>query len=253
MVYTVVDHPANTVFSVVKHNGARYRITLSMAEPPRSPEDLMAEVVAIASKDRTKPLPPSVLEKIWAAAVDVHYTVKRQRELRGGRETRARAADPDVSTVSVSPAPLPPELATDVAEAFDPTSAEDVAERIDRSIKLRRGQPEFRQSLLAAYGGRCAITGCDADAVLEAAHIVAYSGARTNHVQNGLLLRADIHTLFDRHLIAVDTTAWTVVLHPSLMKGSYRSLAGNRLALPKDKAASPSVAALGEHRRDAGF
>jgi len=56
-----------------------------------------------------------------------------------------------------------------------------------------------------AYERRCAITGCTIDHVLEAAHISPYLGEHTNHVTNGLLLRADIHTLFDRGLIKVDS------------------------------------------------
>jgi hypothetical protein len=45
-----------------------------------------------------------------------------------------------------------------------------------RAICVRRGRPAFRAALLAAYGGRCAITDCDVEDVLEAAHISPYSG-----------------------------------------------------------------------------
>ncbi len=48
-----------------------------------------------------------------------------------------------------------------------------------------------------AYGGRCAVTNCDIEDVLEAAHISPYNGPSTDQVYNGLLLRTDIHTLFD--------------------------------------------------------
>src|SRR5262245_42509124 len=43
--------------------------------------------------------------------------------------------------------------------------------KVRRLINERRGQPKFREKLLSAYGGRCAVTGCDAEAALEAAHI----------------------------------------------------------------------------------
>ena len=39
---------------------------------------------------------------------------------------------------------------------------------------------------------------------LEAAHIIPYKGSSTNHIQNGILLRADIHTLFDLDLLRID-------------------------------------------------
>ncbi|MGJ0223511.1 HNH endonuclease, partial [Streptococcus pyogenes] len=61
-------------------------------------------------------------------------------------------------------------------------------------IKVRRGQAEFRQTLLAAYNRRCAVTGCAITDLLEAAHIVPHSEETNYRVTNGLLLRSDIHT-----------------------------------------------------------
>jgi hypothetical protein len=68
---------------------------------------------------------------------------------------------------------------------FDPTGVIDSRQRVLAQIVRRRGQQEFRERLLAAYDGRCAITGCDAVEALEAAHIVPYRGVDTNSVQNG--------------------------------------------------------------------
>ena len=90
------------------------------------------------------------------------------------------------------------------AGAFDPSGVADARERVLSSIVRRRGQPAFRHRLLAAYNGKCAITGCDVEAVLDASHIVSYRGPDTNHPANGLLLRTDLHTLFDFKLVAVD-------------------------------------------------
>ena len=80
----------------------------------------------------------------------------------------------------------------------------DGRERAIGAIVRRRGQPAFRRALLEAYHERCAVTGCDAPEALEAAHVVPYRGVATNHPANGLLLRADLHALFDLGLIAVD-------------------------------------------------
>jgi hypothetical protein len=102
-------------------------------------------------------------------------------------------------------------------------------ERVIGEIERRRGQPKFRQRLLDAYGRRCAISGCNAEAGLEAAHIRTYKGADDNDVRNGLLLRADLHTLFDLGLIKIRTKDWTVLIAPELKGTSYRSLHGKPL------------------------
>ena len=100
--------------------------------------------------------------------------------------------------------------------AYDPASVADERERAMRAICIRRGQPAFRAALLVAYGGRCAITDCDVEDVLEAAHISPYRGLSSNHASNGLLLRADIHTLFDCGLVAFDPKTRKVVLADTL-------------------------------------
>ena len=79
--------------------------------------------------------------------------------------------------------------------AFDPSNIEDARKRISRMIAQRRGQRAFRNNLFDAYGGRCAITGCEVPDVLEAAHIFPYRGEETNKVKNGLLLRVRPETL----------------------------------------------------------
>src|SRR4051812_2738126 len=118
-----------------------------------------------------------------------------------------------------------------------------------RSIRVRRGQRAFRNALLDAYGNRCAVTGCDVRDLLEAAHIVPYQGPDTNHAQNGLLLRSDLHTLFDCGLIAVDVATMTVVISPKLGASSYRVLAGRKLRPALNAASAPSRDALLVHRR----
>lgn len=133
---------------------------------------------------------------------------------------------------------------------FDPTSIEDERRRTMASIVQRRGQPAFREELIEAYQGRCAITGYSALDALEAAHIVPYRGSDTNEVSNGILLRADVHTLFDVGLIAIDPTKMRVIIAPELEGTEYGALAGARLRLPKDRRNWPSSAALSERRRE---
>jgi hypothetical protein len=87
--------------------------------------------------------------------------------------------------------------------AFDASNEKDARAKTLRTIVQRRGQPQFRQKLITAYAGRCAMTGCAVPDILEAAHIKPYMGDHSNHVTNGLLLRADVHTLFDLGLVRI--------------------------------------------------
>lgn len=131
---------------------------------------------------------------------------------------------------------------------FDATNEADARARIARSIALRQGQPKFRQALLRAYGGRCAISGCAVASVLEAAHIRAYRGEHTNHVQNGLLLRSDLHTLFDQKLITINPATWMVQLAPELRDTDYKVFENRVLRLPAEESWRPSREALARHQ-----
>ena len=132
--------------------------------------------------------------------------------------------------------------------AFNPESLEDARTETYGRIVLRRGQPAFRRELLEAYGGQCAVTGYDSEFALEACHIVPYRGPDTNHVSNGLLLRADIHTLFDLGKTGVDTYDMSVILADGMTQSSYADLAGTSITLPQDPSKRPSAAALDQHR-----
>ncbi|MEU5932426.1 HNH endonuclease [Micromonospora sp. NPDC047187] len=114
-------------------------------------------------------------------------------------------------------------------------------------VTARQGQADFRLRLLAAYDGRCAITGCDVEAVLQAAHISPYDGPATNRVTNGLLLRADLHNLFDRGYLWIDGS-YRVRVAAGL--DHYAELDGQRLSLPPvdDR---PDKDALAHHRSEA--
>ncbi len=141
----------------------------------------------------------------------------------------------------------------ELAGAFDSENIIDAREKILTSIIRRRGQPNFRQQLLEIYGARCAITNCSVEEALEAVHILPYKGPQTNHPSNGLLLRADIHVLFDLGLITVDTKTMTVVIASSLMGSCYAELNGARLHLPRTGAFNSSKDALDQHRAWSGL
>jgi hypothetical protein len=96
-------------------------------------------------------------------------------------------------------------------EAAKKEIQKDIARRFNR-----KGQYKFRKDLLEAYNGRCAITGCEIEEALEAAHIIPYCLTKNNTVLNGLLLRADLHTLFDFNLILVDPDTRIIYLSRQL-------------------------------------
>ncbi len=136
---------------------------------------------------------------------------------------------------------------------FDPKQRRDQRAKAIAEVVRRRGQSKFRKALLEVYGGKCAITGCDALEALEAAHITPYLGEHTNHPQNGLLLRADIHSLFDLGLLSIDPATLTVVLADSLQGSTYSDLNGNRIDSTFNSTHEPSRSALEQHFEWAGL
>ena len=127
-------------------------------------------------------------------------------------------------------------------------------ELITRQILARRGQKAFRDALMSAYGNRCAVTGCPVEEVLEAAHIRPFShGALVDLSQddltNGLLLRADIHTLFDCNQLAIDPTTRRVVVAERLKSSTYSKLADQPLRRPKDERCTPRTSLLEDRFR----
>lgn len=145
------------------------------------------------------------------------------------------------------------EEAADNDGSFDPHDERDARRLTIAAIVRRRGQPAFRSALLDAYERKCAVTGCDVEDALEAAHITPYRGDHTNDVTNGLLLRSDIHTLFDIGKIAVDPATRKVLLADDLRTSMYQQYAGKSIRWPKDERRGPNKDALQKHRKAAGL
>lgn len=126
--------------------------------------------------------------------------------------------------------PIPPSWAPNIVQgkSFDSTVGEGLAlwrqveDRIYRSSSVgsrqvevlrfgnayltqaRLGQGAFRVLVTDAYDRRCAVTGERTLPVLEAAHIKPYSKNGPHAISNGLLLRSDLHTLFDSGYLTID-------------------------------------------------
>jgi len=139
------------------------------------------------------------------------------------------------------------------SDTFDAENDQDLRERTLAQVARRRGQAAFRAALLEAYGSKCCVTGCALKDALEAAHIAPYRGDHSHHLQNGLLLRSDIHTLFDLGLLVVTESYRVKLATVALVDDSYVDLEGKPLELPVDQAHHPSLDALARHRKWAGF
>ena len=134
--------------------------------------------------------------------------------------------------------PLPPTVEAVVAEG----------KRVEQVLRvIREGQAEFRKRLVAHYGAVCMVTGTAHASVIDAAHIVPYNGASTNALNNGLLLRKDIHALFDAGLLTIGPDL-VVYVSAGVDDPFYRSLDGKELTLTSP----PKISKDALRRRMAG-
>jgi len=118
--------------------------------------------------------------------------------------------------------------------------------------EVRQGQGTFRVEVTDAYHRQCAVSREHSLPVLEAAHIIEWSNTHTNDVTNGILLRADIHKLFDAGYVTIDPDGYRFVVSKRLKEDydngrEYYQLHGSRILLPEDSNAWPSRQALVEH------
>lgn len=118
-------------------------------------------------------------------------------------------------------------------------------------FRPRLGQGAFRVAVTDAYERHCAVTGERTLPVLEAAHIRPVAAGGGHRVDNGLLLRSDLHTLFDRGYVTV-TPDYTFLVSPRLRADwhngrVYYQLDRQPIYMPRDTGAQPSRAELEWH------
>ncbi|MBA4092235.1 MAG: hypothetical protein C0494_16820 [Sphingobium sp.] len=116
--------------------------------------------------------------------------------------------------------------------------------RVLREISLRRGQARFRKRLIDRYGARCQISGCEFPGLVEAAHVSPYARSSDNSETNGLLLRSDLHTLFDLGLLGIDPVTLEVAIHQDAKLAGYDLFDGRKLSV--NATSGPGRAALKE-------
>jgi hypothetical protein len=114
---------------------------------------------------------------------------------------------------------------------------------------IREGAATFRNEQMKLWAAQCAATGCNIREALDAAHIFRYLGEHTNRPDNGILLRADVHKLFDKNLIAVEERKGQLIWRVSarLMGSDYATLEGRCVALGSEVSAVPHTELLARH------
>jgi len=109
----------------------------------------------------------------------------------------------------------------------------------------RLGQGLFRVIVTEAYARKCAITGERTLPVLEAAHIKPYSVVKRHELSNGLLMRSDLHRLFDEGYLTVDPKDRCIVVSKRIKAEfengkDYYKLEGQMIREPNEVWAKPS-------------
>ncbi len=121
-------------------------------------------------------------------------------------------------------------------------------------IRPRLGQGAFRVVVTDSYQRRCAVTGEKTLPALDAAHIQPYSEGGRHDISNGLLLRRDIHSLFDSGYVTVTTDMRFEVsqrIKEEFENGrDYYGLQGKPLLLPKRVEDRPAQDALAWHNNE---
>lgn len=113
----------------------------------------------------------------------------------------------------------------------------------------REKQDSFSEAVRSAYNNSCAISGVKLRNVLQAAHIDDYRGRRSQIVQNGILLRTDLHQLYDANLLGISPNGYKIELSEEARLSAYGTLEGQEITLPAKKAFWPDKDLLDCHYR----
>lgn len=120
-----------------------------------------------------------------------------------------------------------------------------------RLTAQRLGQQAFKAVVLDAYHRRCAITGSRIRPTLQAAHVLPVQRGGQHRLDNGLLLRSDIHTLYDRGYVGIDPKYRLLVssrLRQDFNNGDQLyQIAGERIAVPERPGDRPNREFLERH------
>lgn len=114
-----------------------------------------------------------------------------------------------------------------------PSAAEEERKRKWVQRESRPDQQTFRRGIIDRDGLRCAISGCDIPEVLDAAHLHGHADNGSSDPSNGIILRKDLHALFDGDLLRLDLDG-KVAIDPSLGDPAYTRYEGTILSTAAD-------------------
>ena len=121
-------------------------------------------------------------------------------------------------------------------------------------IRPRLGQGSFKIVVTDAYRRSCAITQERVLPVLEATHIKPYADSGPHDVRNGVLVRSDMHKLFDRGYLTITPKLHIEVSHrikDEFDNGKYYfTFHGQRINLPRSPIEKPSGEFLNWHNEN---
>lgn len=242
--------------------------------------------------DAFEPLPLSEAWQIFGeanGAADIEQMRERISQYR--KQPISEGEDPVIGCILLRdtrffdlPAPAPPDFASNIVQGkgYDlaaPEAAyfhELVARLLDarhvegdltqpwqrkgpvfgdpRLVPQRLGQEAFQAVVLNAYHRQCAITGSRIRPALQAAHIRPVSSGGQHRLDNGILLRSDVHTLFDRGYLGIDAE-YRLCVSPRLREqfndgDEFYQRAGAVIALPDERHDRPDRDALEWHLRE---
>lgn len=107
-------------------------------------------------------------------------------------------------------------------QKFINEAKDDELQKIQVWINQRKNQNKFKLSLLKKYNSQCLISKIKIPELIEAAHIFPHSKSGQNNIANGILLRSDLHTLFDCGLLSINPENFKVIIDKSLQKTEYQ-------------------------------
>lgn len=118
-------------------------------------------------------------------------------------------------------------LEGNIREYISYIPTEEEQRKFEQVIRVRRdGQSAFRKKILETYNYRCCISSCPIESVLEAAHVTQYNGLKSDVVTNGMCLRADLHKLWDKYMIAIHPESKQVEIADVLENTDYVTYKG---------------------------
>ncbi|MFC4614249.1 HNH endonuclease [Cellulomonas algicola] len=122
---------------------------------------------------------------------------------------------------------------------------------VEAVVRRRIGQQQFRRHLLDRYGSVCAVTGTQPEPVLDAAHLYTFAERPEHDDDGGLLLRADVHRLFDRLLLTFDPATWRSRVAPALLDRHERLRSLDDVAISVPDGLLPSEDLVARHHDSA--